>query len=79
MKLTLIRDRQGNIIAAVRGHVADRPSTERSSEGRAGPMAVDGQTFENVDAPDEFAELRSDPNAFGRRLKEYFGHCSCRG
>ena len=77
MKLTLIRDRKGHVIAAALGHVADRPPTEPSSEASAGPMAVDGQTFEYVDAPDEFAELQRDPSAFGRRLKDYYGDCSC--
>ena len=84
MDLTLIRDREGHIIAAALGHVSDSPPTGRSPEigagpkaVDAGPMAVDGQTFEKVVAPDEFEELRRDPAEFGRRLKKYFGDCSC--
>ena len=72
MDLTLIRDREGNIIAAALGHIADGPPAGDAPAGGAGPMAVEGQTFQPVVAPDEFEEFRRDPDEFGRRLKEHF-------
>ena len=77
MDLTLIRNRDGRIIAAAVGHLAEGPPAGHTSHGAAGPMAVDGQTFERVIAPDEFEELRRDPAEFGRRLNERFGTRSC--
>jgi integrase/recombinase XerD len=43
---------------------------DRSNQ--AGPMAVDGQSFEHVSVPEEFGTFRDNPRGFGRRLKEHF-------
>jgi hypothetical protein len=72
MKITLIRDRTGDIIGAVFDHVAHHPPTQPSPGNQAGPMAVDGQSFEHVSVPEEFGTFRDNPREFGRRLKEHF-------
>ena len=72
MDLTLIRDKNGNIIGAAYGHIADRPPRQSAPGDQAGPMAVAGQTFEHVTASEEFAQLKGDPYSFGQRLKEHF-------
>ncbi len=72
MDLTLIRDRDGKIIGAAHGHIADRPPHQPAPGDQAGPMAVAGQTFEHVTVSDEFAQLKGDPQSFGQRLKEHF-------
>jgi hypothetical protein len=41
------------------------------SGDQAGPAALSGQSFEHVTVPDDFGEIKDDPNAFGRRLKEH--------
>ena len=71
MDLTLIRDKDRNIIGAVHGHIADRPPRQAAPGDQAGPMAVAGQTFEHVTVSEEFA-LKGDPHSFGQRLKEHF-------
>jgi hypothetical protein len=71
MQLTIVRDRGGNIIGAVFGHVAHQPPDQRGTGDQAGPMAVEGQTFEHVTAPEEFGQLHHDPREFGRRLKAF--------
>ena len=72
MNLTLIRDKNGNIIGAAYGHIADLPPRQSAPGDQAGPMAVAGQTFEHVTTSEEFAQLKSDPYSFGQRLKEHF-------
>jgi hypothetical protein len=70
MDLTLIRDKDGNIIGAVHGHVADRLPRQPAPGNQAGLMAVAGQTFEHVTVSEEFA--KGDPHSFGQRLKKHF-------
>jgi hypothetical protein len=77
MDLTLIRSREGRIIAAAVGHISDGPPRGEAPKGGAGLMAVDGQRIERVVVPDEFEKLRRDPDEFGRRLKAHFGDCPC--
>ena len=72
MDLTLIRDKNGNIIGAAYGHITDRPPRQSAPGDQAGLMAVAGQTFEHVTVSEEFAQLKSDPSSFGQRLKEHF-------
>jgi len=71
MKLTVIRDQHGQIVGAVHGHIAMQPPAKAASGDQAGPVARSGQSHEHVTVPEDFAEIKSDPEAFGRRLKEH--------
>jgi hypothetical protein len=71
MELTIIRDKGGNIIGAAHGHIPKHPPVRVASGDQAGPAALSGQSFEHVTVPDDFAKIKDDPNAFGRRLKEH--------
>ena len=73
MDLTLIHNKDGTLIGAAFGHIADRPPRQPAPGDQAGPMAVAGQTFVHVTVSDEeFANLQSGPHSFGQRLKEHF-------
>jgi hypothetical protein len=71
MELTVIRDKDGQIVGAVHGHIAKEPPARAASGDQAGPMAGSGQSFEHVVVPDGLAEIKNNPEAFGRRLKEH--------
>ena len=71
MKLTIIRDKGRRIIGAAYGHIATQPPVRAASGDQAGPVVGSGQSFEHVTVPDDLEEIKNDPNAFGRRLKEH--------
>jgi|PersoiStandDraft_1058852.scaffolds.fasta_scaffold334408_1 hypothetical protein len=71
MKLTVIRDQQGQFVGAVHGHIPTQPPAKAASGDQAGLVAHSGQSFEHVTVPEDFAEIKSDPDAFVRRLKEH--------
>lgn len=71
MELTVIRDEDGQIVGAVHGHIAKEPPARAASGDQAGPMAGSGQSFEHVVVPDGFAEVKDNPEASWRRLKEH--------
>jgi hypothetical protein len=71
MELTVIRDKDGQIVGAVHGHIAKQPPARAASGDQAGPMADSGQSFEHVVVPDSLAEVKNNPEAFVRRLKEH--------
>jgi hypothetical protein len=71
MELTIIRDKDGQVIGAVHGHIAMQPPSKLASGDQAGPTTSSEQSFEHVTVPHEFAEIKNDPHLFGRRLKEH--------
>jgi len=52
MKITVITDDKGEIVGTTRGHSKD---SGRSADGYAVLRPSAGQTFREVDAPEEFA------------------------
>jgi hypothetical protein len=48
-----------------------QPPAKAASGDQAGLVARSGQSFEHVTVPKDFAEIKSNPEAFFGRLKEH--------
>jgi hypothetical protein len=79
MKLTGITDAERALVGTVRGHHSGDPADlleedlvgERGSAGaRAAPVRMDGQTFHQIEVPDEWRAL-ADVDELHARVRDY--------